>query len=131
MSRNLGCSLELAQHGSLDVTRWVLWFVAQVRAACDAASAVIDESLAKARFWSRHRETALSARQRKVVNVLLDAGPGGFAGGMSTRKYQSLTGASRATSSRELVELEALGLLVSSGEGRSTRYDVKLDDQMD
>ncbi len=121
--------LELAQHGPLDVTRWVLWFLAQVRAACDAASAVIDESLAKARFWSRHREKDLSARQRKVVNVLLDAGPGGFTGGMSTRKYESLTGASRATSSRELAELEALGILVSSGEGRSTRYDVELEDK--
>jgi len=119
--------LEFAQHGPLDVTRWVLWFVAQVRAACDAASEVIDESLEKARFWSRHRDKELNARQRKVVNVLLDAGPGRFTEGMSTRKHQNLTGASRATSSRDLVELEALGMLVSSGEGRSTRYDLHIE----
>ena len=61
------------------------------------------------------------------MNVLLDAGPGRFTGGMSTRKYQNLTGASRATSSRDLVELEALGMLVSSGEGRSTRYDLQIE----
>jgi Fic family protein len=122
--------LERAQHGPLDVTRWVLWFVAQVRAACDAASGVIDESLMKARFWSRHRHKDLSARQRKVLNVLLDAGPGGFTGGMSTRKYESLTGASRATSSRELGKLEALGILVSTGAGRSTQYDMTFEEDM-
>lgn len=119
-------ALAQAQHGPLAVTDWVVWFVAQVRLACEQASAVIDLSLAKARFWSEHRDKDLSARQRKVVNTLLDAGPGGFAGGMSTKKYESLAATSRATASRELIELEALGLLGSAGAGRSTRYYVKL-----
>ena len=119
--------LERAQHGLLDVTTWVVWFVSQVRAACEHASRVIDESLAKARFWSEHRDKDMSARQRKVVNSLLDAGPGGFDGAMSTRKYENLTGASRATSSRDLIELVELGLLRSSGAGRSTRYAINLD----
>ena len=118
--------LARAQHGPLDVTPWVVWFVTQVRVACNQASAVVDLSLAKARFWSEHRDRDLSARQRKVVNLLLDAGPGGFEGGMSTKKYESLTGASRATASRELIELAALGLLRVAGAGRSTRYDITL-----
>jgi Fic family protein len=119
-------ALAQAQHGPLVVTDWVVWFVAQVRLACEQASVVIDLSLAKARFWSEHRDKDLSARQRKVVNTLLDAGPGGFAGGMSTKKYENLAATSRATASRELIELEALGLLGSAGAGRSTRYYVKL-----
>jgi Fic family protein len=119
-------ALAQAQHGPLEVTDWVVWFVAQVRLACEQASAVIELSLAKARFWSEHRDKDLSARQRKVVNTLLDAGPGGFAGGMSTQKYESLAATSRATASRELIELEALGLLGSAGAGRSTRYHVNL-----
>lgn len=114
--------LERAQHGSLDVTRWVVWFVAQVRFACEHASVAVDESLAKARFWHAHRERELSPRQRKMLNVLLDAGPDGFEGGMSTRKYESLTGASRATSSRDLTGLEDGGTLLRAGDGRSTRY---------
>ena len=57
-----------------------------------------------------------------MLNVLLDAGPGGVEGGMSTKKYENLTGASRATSSRDLVELEQTGLLTRVGSGRSTRY---------
>lgn len=114
--------LERAQHGPLDVTPWVVWFIAQVRFACEDASVVIDASLEKARFWHAHREAELSPRQRKMLNVLLDAGPGGFEGGMSTKKYESLTGASRATSSRDLTELEDKGLLLRAGSGRSTRY---------
>lgn len=114
--------LERAQHGPLDVTQWVMWFIAQVRVACEEASVVIDQSLEKARFWHAHQDKELSPRQRKMLNVLLDAGPGGFEGGMSTKKYESLTGASRATSSRDLTELEHKGLLLRVGSGRSTRY---------
>jgi len=120
-------ALAQAQHGALEVSDWVVWFIAQVRLACEQASTVIDLSLTKARFWAEHRDQNLSARQRKVVNTLLDAGPGGFAGGMSTKKYESLATTSRATASRELIELEALGLLCATGAGRSTRYHIKLE----
>lgn len=116
-----------AQHGDCDVTSWVVWFVDQVRVACEKASATIDASLEKARFWATHRERALNERQRKVLNVLLDAGRGGFEGGMSTRKYESITSASRATSSRDLIELEETGLLRRVGGGRSTRYYINLE----
>lgn len=119
-------ALAQAQHGSLDVTDWVVWFVAQIRLACEQASIVMDQLLAKARFWSAHRDKDLGARQRKVVNTLLDAGPGGFEGAMSTQKYASLAATSRATASRELIELVALGLLCSAGAGRSTRYYINL-----
>jgi Fic family protein len=119
-------ALAQAQHGSLAVTDWVVWFVSQVKVACEQASTVIDRSLAKARFWSEHRDKDLNARQRKVVNTLLDAGAGGFEGGMSTQKYGSLAATSRATASRELIELAALGLLCTAGAGRSTRYYIHL-----
>lgn len=119
--------LEVAQHGPLDVTPWVLWFLEQVQVACEDAVGVIHATLAKARFWAEHEHVALSPRQRKVMNVLLDAGPGGFEGGMSTRKYESIGGTSRATASRELQQLDDLGLLRRFGAGRSTRYYPALD----
>ncbi len=118
--------LKRAQHGGLDVTPWVLWFVSQVRSACERAASVVDLSLAKARFWSTHSDKDLNARQRKVLNALLDAGPGGFQGGMNTRKYEAMASTSRATASRELVELARLGLVRTVGAGRSTRYYVNL-----
>lgn len=82
-------------------------------------------------FWAKHRAKDLRPRQRKAINVLLDAGPGGFEGGfiggMSTRKYESLTGASCATASRELLGLATLGLLRQAGAGRGTRYDLQVE----
>jgi Fic family protein len=119
--------LERAQHGSLEVTSWVVWFTEQVHAAFDMAAAVVDLSLAKAMFWNLHRAKDLSPRQRKAVNAMLDAGPGGFEGGMSTRKYENLTGAARATASRDLIELAALGLLSQVGAGRGTRYFLQIE----
>jgi Fic family protein len=118
--------LERAQQGGLDVTDWVSWFVEQVQAACDVASRVIDDTLVKARFWLDHSDKVLNERQRKVMNLLLNAGPGGFEGGISTRKYESIAGTSRATASRELLELASFGMLEQVGAGRSTRYYVKL-----
>jgi Fic family protein len=124
--RDYYANLESAQHGGLDVTDWVSWFVEQMQAACEEASKAVDHTLVKARFWLDHGNKILSERQRKAVNLLLDAGPGGFEGGMSTRKYESFTGASRATASRELIDLDAMGLLRQVGGGRSTRYYIRL-----
>ncbi|MCX2861353.1 Fic family protein [Paucibacter sp. PLA-PC-4] len=118
--------LEKAQQGRVDVTEWVCWFVEQMQAACETASRVVDDTLVKARFWLEHNSKPLNERQRKVLNLLLNAGPGGFEGGMSTKKYENIAATSRATASRELIELEAMGLLEQVGGGRSTRYYVKL-----
>ncbi|WP_162600659.1 Fic family protein [Paraburkholderia sp. C35] len=120
--------LERAQHGGLDVTEWVVWFVEQVRVSCEEASRVVDASLEKAVFWMNHQDKVLTARQRKVVNLLIDAGPNGFEGGMSTRKYEGIGGTSRATASRELIELEELGFLRKVGAGRSTRYYLSIQE---
>ncbi len=129
MLKRAGCYAELhqAQHGTLDITSWVLWFTQQVQAACVAASATVDLALVKANFWTEHRDKDLNPRQRKVMNLLLDAGPGGFEGGMNTRKAESLTCAARATASRDLIEMADLGLLQAVGGGRSTRYQVRLE----
>jgi hypothetical protein len=74
-----------------------------------------------------HGNKVLSERQRKGgENLLLDAGPGGFEGGMSTKKYEKVIGTSRATASRELIDLLEMGLLEQVGAGRSTRCCVAL-----
>ena len=117
--------LERTQRGTLDVTPWLVWFLEQVALACDLANGTIADVLAKARFWLRHQGTLINDRQRKVINVLLDAGPGGFAGGMNTRKYVSLTRASRATAYRELADLVEKRCLTASGAGRSVSYEIR------
>ena len=87
----------------------------------------MDPSLAKARFWLEHAEAPIGDRQRKVVNRMLEAGPGGFEGGMSTSKYEHLADVSRATAYRDLEELVRHRLLVQTGAGRGTRYYLAID----
>ena len=70
-------------------------------------------------------------RQRKVLNRLLDAGPGQFEGGLNARKYEKLANTSKPTATRDLAEMVQLGCLVSLGMGgRSTSYDLPWDDLM-
>lgn len=57
---------------------------------------------------------------------MLDAGRDGFEGGMSTEKYSNLAKTTKVTASRDLSELLKAGLLVSTGQGRGTRYWVNL-----
>lgn len=64
----------------------------------------------------------LNERQQKTMKKLLDAGPKGYAGGMTTRKHERISQTSTPTAARDLIELERLGLLTRYGDGRSTRY---------
>ena len=81
---------------------------------------------AKTQYWSiLHEEhPKLTASQKKVLNKLYDAGPGGYSGGMSTEKYVAIAGVSRATAYRELTDLVDAGLLLRTGQGRGTRYEI-------
>jgi Fic family protein len=116
--------LEQTQRGSVDVTDWLAWFLAQV-AAAGAAEKSVANTLAKARFWLRHQAAPLNERQRKALNRLLDAGRDGFEGGINTRKYMSLTKASRATAYRELSALVENGCLTPTQKGgRSSGYEI-------
>jgi Fic family protein len=75
-------------------------------------------------FFKKIRDY-LNDRQRKAINRLLDAGPGGFEGGMTNRKYAGITNVSRATAQRELADLVSKGILrPNPGGGRSASYDI-------
>jgi len=116
--------LERTQRGAMDVTEWLAWLLIQVEAAAIAAEQTVANTLAKARFWLKHQATTLNERQRKVLNRLLDAGPNGFEGGITTRKYMHLTKSSRATAYRELADLVEKGCLHPTGKGgRSSGYE--------
>jgi Fic family protein len=83
----------------------------------------------KARFWRHYAQTNIKERQSKVMNRLLDAGPGGFEGGLTNRKYAGMTHVSRATAQRELADLVQKGILrPNPGGGRSTSYDLCWDE---
>ena len=118
-------ALERSQRGELDITNWLAWFLGCFQRAVDRSENLIGLVLRKARFWQKHAQTNLTDRQRKVINRLLDAGPGGFEGGLSTRKYVSMTRISRATAYREISDLVQKGVLTQNpGRGRGAGYDL-------
>jgi Fic family protein len=61
-----------------------------------------------------------------VVKKMLDEGPKGFQGGMSAGKYARICRVSKATATRDLQYLAALGALLVAGGGRSTIYQVNI-----
>lgn len=115
-------ALHQAQHGTLDVSDWVLWFTQQFSLACQATCALIDRALEKFSFWQTHSQTPLNERQRKVIQRLLDDGDGGFLGGLNADKYMKMTSTSKATATRDLADLVKNGLLRSTGQGKAIRY---------
>lgn len=110
---------------SVDVTKWLVWFLECFERAIQRSDKIIGNVLAKAEFWQQHVQTDFNERQKKVLSRLLDAGPGGFEGGLTTRKYVSIAKVSRATAFREISDLlEKKILRQLSGKGRSVHYDL-------
>ncbi|MCP5054987.1 MAG: Fic family protein [bacterium] len=119
-------TLERCQKGEGDITQWLLWFLGCVTRAIETSETLIARVLEKADFWQNHGQTSLTVQQRKVINRLLDAGPGGFEGGLTTRKYASMTKVSRATAYREITDLVNKGILEPNpGKGRNISYSLK------
>lgn len=119
-------ALNLASHGDMNITHWIEWFVNIILQAQLEAREMIMFVLAKARFWETHKDT-LNDRQTRVIQRMMREGPDGFTGGISAKKYTSITGCSKATATRDLTELSGLGILKQlPGGGRSTRYEIVL-----
>jgi Fic family protein len=117
-------ALERTSSGTLDVTEWLVWFLEQVEEAARINGSVVETIIQKARFWMQHASNQLNARQIKALNRMLDAGPGGFEGGMTNKKYASLTKASPATAQRDLSDLVEKKCLVLIGSGRGAHYEL-------
>lgn len=116
-------ALESAQKGTLDVTAWLLWFLACLDRAIGRAETALALVLRKAAFWRQHAESQLNARQRKMLNRLLD----GFEGKLTTAKWAAITRCSSDTALRDIGALVACGILVrEAAGGRSTSYGMAL-----
>lgn len=118
-------ALEKAQRKN-DITDWLGYFVPVVLAAQIAAKATIDFTLKKTKFIDRHKGQ-LNDRQRKAILRMLES-PEGFEGGMTARKYVSITKTSKATATRDLQELVEIQALLSGGQARTTHYLLNLPD---
>lgn len=115
-----------AANKSNEVTDWLVYFAETVLEAQAHSLALIDFLLAKTRFHDKFRG-ALNARQEKVIVRMLREGLDGFKGGLSAANYVTIADTSRATATRDLQELVAMGALGQTGILKSTRYHLLID----
>ncbi len=114
--------LEECQKGTLDITRWMEWFLACLKRAVAASEKMLGAVLAKAGFWQTHAGESFNDRQRKVINRLLD----GFEGKLTSSKWANLTKCSQDTALRDIGDLLDRQILAKDeAGGRSTSYKLR------
>jgi Fic family protein len=104
-----------------ELTQWLLWFSDITLEAQQRSIAQVEFTIAKAKLLDRLRGQ-INARQEKALLRMLREGPDGFEGGLSAGNYSTITGASPATTTRDLADLVEKGALVRSGERKHARY---------
>jgi len=97
-------SLKKCQCGSLDITRWLVWFLECLDRSIDGAQETLAAVLRKARIWGGINKVPVNERQRTVINRLL----GDFEGHLALRDIREL--------------LNRRILIQNPGAGRSTSY---------
>lgn len=106
---------------TLVIDHWVDFFSDVVLQAQEESKVFLQFLLDKTKILSS-LEGKMNARQEKVLLRMFAEGPSGFKGGLSAENYIAITKASRATTTRDLMDLVREGVLVKTGELRHTRY---------
>lgn len=109
----------------MNVTTWLTWFADIALEAQRRTIAQVEFLIAKTKLLDRLRGH-INERQQKALLRIFREGPEGFKGGMSAGNYSTITGASPATTTRDLADLTEKGALVRTGERRHARYALNL-----
>jgi Fic family protein len=113
--------LEDSQKGTLDITRWLEWFLDCMSRAFDSVESVLAVVLRKARFWESHAGASFNDRQRLTLSKLLD----GFEGKLTSSKWAKLARCSQDTALRDILDLVERSILAKDpARGRSTSYSL-------
>ncbi|HVE44641.1 MAG TPA: Fic family protein [Gammaproteobacteria bacterium] len=112
---------------SNEITAWIQYFVDTILSAQISVEEQINFILKKSIFFDRYQND-LNERQIKVLRRMMHAGIKGFEGGMSAKKYMSITGISKATATRDLQHLLLINAFKQIGSGRSVRYELNFSD---
>ncbi len=113
--------IEETQKGTLDITKYLEWFLGCFERALMASEQNLEILLDKAHFWDKHKSTNMNDRQRLVINYLYDnySKEVGF---LRTSTYAKLTKCSTDTALRDLQDLVSKEMLKAEGSGKKTNY---------
>jgi Uncharacterized conserved protein len=113
--------LKKVQFSDGDITEWLGWYLECLYNALQSSEKTFQNVLYKADFWDKHKETGFNARQRLMLNKLLD----GFEGKLTSSKWAKITKSSQDTALRDITGLIEIGILKKeAGGGRSTNYEL-------
>jgi Fic family protein len=114
--------LESTQRETLDITKWIEWFLNCLLNAIDNSEKLLEKIIFKHSFWLRFAAVNINSRQRKILNLLVED----FEGVLNTTKWAKITKCSQDTALRDIQDLIDKGILAKSSKGgRSTNYELK------
>jgi len=120
--------LERQQKGSVDISSWLSWFLNCFLRAVVNPEDTLTSVLFKGELWNRINLYPVNARQRVVINRMLD----NFKGHMTTSKYAKFVKCSSDTALRDMRELVTRHILIQNpGGGRSTSYRLITAEELD
>lgn len=103
------------------ITDWLLYFAKTVLEAQKNTSKRIEFIINKTKLYDA-LAGRLNERQEKVLKRIFAEGVDGFKGGLSAKNYIAITSAARTTTTRDLNDLLAKGVLIKTGQRKHTRY---------
>jgi Fic family protein len=114
--------LEKTQKGGLDITEWILWYLNCLMNALHSTESILARVIHKSAFWRNNSDIIFNARQRSMLNRLLE----GFDGKLTTSKWAKITKCSPDTALRDIQDLISRGIIKKAEEagGRSTNYEL-------
>lgn len=110
--------LEKTQKGTMDITKWIEWFLENLLFAIKSSEVILQKVLARAEFWQKHINLTFNERQKKVLHRFMDD----FEGNLTTTKWAKMCNCSQDTATRDIADLIEKKILKKSGSGRSTHY---------
>lgn len=114
-------TLERTQKGSLDISKALIWFLECLGRAMNAAEQALVGVLRKAKFWEALAGESINARQRLILNRLLDS----FEGKLTSSKWAKIAKCSQDTALRDITDLVNRSILIrDEGGGRNTSYSL-------
>lgn len=113
--------LEKSQKGTLDITKWLMWFLNCLENTLLNTENILQNTIYKSSFWQLHANTIINIRQKNMVNKLLD----GFEGKLTSSKWAKITKCSPDTALRDMTDLIQKNILKKElAGGRSTHYEL-------
>ena len=111
-------ALEITQKDSMDITKWIEWFLENLLEAIKSSDNIISDVIKRAEFWNKHSSVIFNERQKKVLNRFMN----NFEGNLTSAKWAKICNCSQDTAGIDINDLISKKILKKAGDGRNTHY---------